>query len=120
MSVISRMRKQTCVYWPPKGDESGGLDFDAFGNRQWGTPYEMTCRWSFKRENIIIAKGVTYQTRAKVFTELDVRPGGVLYLGRLTEVDQSDPKSNDGAWEVVAFEKIPNFKTTEYLRKAWL
>lgn len=120
MGIITRMRKQICVYWPPAGDQSGQADFDAMGNRLWGTPYEMTCRWSFKRENILMDNGVTYQTRAKVFTQYDVRPGGVLYLGRLTAVDQDNPKSNDGAWEVVAFEKIPNFKATEFLRKAFL
>ena len=120
MGIIKSMQKQTAVYWPLKGDESGQQDYDAYGRPQWGTPYEVSCRWQDVSQQIIDARGMNTRTRAKVFVDRDVRFGGVLYLGRLGEVDQDDPKSNDGAWEIIRFDKMPDFKAKEYLRTAYL
>jgi len=120
MSIITRMRKQTAVYWPLKGDESGYQDFDAYGRPQWGTPYEIECRWEDVSQEVLAADATRVMTKAVVYVDRDVRAGGVLYLGRLTAVDQSDPKGNDGAWEIIRFDKLPNLRNTEYLRTAYL
>ena len=122
MSIITRMRKQTAVYWPLAGDESGQLDYDAFGRPQWGTPVQISCRWEDVSQEIIQPDGTNTMTKSVVYVDVDqdVRVGGVLYLGLLADVDQDDPKGNDGAWEIIRFDKLPDLKAREYLGKAYL
>ena len=45
MSIIDRSLKQTAVYWSLAGDDSGGDDFDEYGQPIFGTPVEIDCRW---------------------------------------------------------------------------
>jgi len=56
-----------------------------------------------------------------VYVESDVRVGGLLMLGELADVTDSDnPRNNMDAHEIRAFFKAPNLRATEYLRKAVL
>ena len=121
MSIITRMLKMTCVYWPPGGDDSGGFDFDDYGKPLYADAYELKCRWEDKAIEFISSTGTNEVSRSIVFVESDVRSGGVLFLGELTDLDSLIvPKDNDGAWEVRRFDKIPNLRVTEYVRKAYL
>lgn len=116
MSIITRMRKQICVYWPPADSP-----FDDYGQPQYGDAVEMTCRWEDKAEEFIGPTGSMEISRSKVFVESDVEPGGVLLLGDLESgTNLTVPKNNEGAWEIRAFDKIPNLKATEFLRRAFL
>lgn len=120
MSIISRMRKQTAVYWP-LDIESGGDKFDDYGQPVLSDPIEIKCRWEDVSEEFIGSDGTRQISNAKVYVDRDVDVGGVLMLGTLLDVSSADnPKGNIGAFEIRKFEKIPNLKATEFLRTAYL
>ena len=121
MSIITRMLKQTCVYWPLASAESGGLAYDDYGQPVVTDPIEITCRWEDVNEEFLDATGTKQMSRAVVYVDRDVSLGGILMLGELTDItDEDNPKENDGAWEIRKFDKLPNFRATEYLRTAYL
>ena len=121
MSIITRMLKQTAVYWPLAGANSGGDDFDNYGQPQVTTPVEVACRWEDKTEEFLDAQGHQQLSRAVVYVDADLDVGGILMLGDLDDITNPDNiKENEGAWEIRRFEKTPNFKATEFLRKAIL
>ncbi len=122
MSVISRMRKQTCVYWALRGVESGGEDYDEFGQPQYTDPVQLACRWEVKTVEFLSPQGTQELSNAVVYVDQDVDVGGVLMLGELTDIDSSltVPKQNEETWEIRRFEKLPNFRNTEFLRTVFL
>ena len=121
MSIISRMRRQTAVYWTLAASESAGEDWDDTGQPQWGEPVEIECRWEDVVEEFVDLKGTRQLSRSIVYVDRDVDNGGVLMLGELTDiVEEENVLENDGAWEIRKFDKIPNLKATEFLRMAYL
>ena len=121
MSIITRMRKQTAVYWALEGVESGGDDYDNFGQPQYTTPVELTVRWEARTEEFLDSQGTRVLSNAIVYAGQDVDIAGVLMLGELTDITDADnPKENDDAWEIKRFEKLPNLRNTEFLRTVFL
>jgi len=121
MGIITRMRKQTAVYWPLASSDSGGDDFDDYGQPIVTIPVEISCRWEDVSEEFIDAKGTRQVSRSKVYVDRDVDVGGILLLGTEDDItDLTNIKENEGAWEIRRFDRLPNLKTTEYLRTAWL
>ena len=122
MSIITRMRKQVCVYWGLASDESAGVAFDDYGQPILTDPVELDCRWEDVSEEFIAADGTRQFSNAKVYVEQDVDVGGVLMLGTIEAdiTDSSNVKENEGAWEIKRFDKLPTFKATEFLRTAFL
>lgn len=115
------MRKQVAVYWALEGSESGGDDYDNFGQPQYTTPIEIKCRWEAKIEEFVNASGTRILSNAIVYVDQDVDVGGVLMLGELTDITDSEvPKENDNAWEIQRFDNLPNLKVTEFLKTAYL
>ena len=121
MSIITKMLRQTAVYWAlASGDDVGT---DDFGQPivTASDPVEIQCRWEDDNVEFIAADGTKQLSRAVVYVSEDVALGGILMLG--TEDDITDAvniKENAGAWEIKAFGKLPNFKATEYLRTVYL
>lgn len=114
MSLITRMLKQTAVYWSP-------ATLDDFGQPTWNAGVEISVRWEDVTEEFMDADGNLTKSRAKVFVSQDVVTKGVLMLGALeSTVDDIDPKANSGAWEIRGFHKLPNIRATEFLRTAFL
>jgi len=121
MSIITRMLKQICVYWPPAEIDSGGDGFDNYGQPVVTTPSEVNCRWEDKAEEFIGVDGTKQISKAVVYVGEDVVIGGILMLGGLIDIiDDVNIKENDGAWEIKGFSKVPNLKATEFLRTAFL
>lgn len=121
MSIITRMLKQTCVYWEPASADSGGSDFDDYGQPVVTDPVELNCRWEDINEEFVGANGTRQLSKSKVYVESDVVVGGILMLGEIDDItDESNIKENEGAWEIKRFDKLPNLKNTEFLRTAWL
>lgn len=121
MSLIKRMRKQDAVYWALAGEESGGKDFDKYGQPVVTEPVAIKCRWDGKTEEFIDAKGTRLFSHAIVFVDRDVDVGGVLMLGTIADITNADvPKENANAWEIKRFDKIGNLRATEFLLKAYL
>ena len=122
MGIITRMLRQTCVYWALAGVESGGSDYDEHGQPQYTDPEELNCRWEVKTVEFLGPSGTQELSNAVVYVDQDVDVGGVLMLGELVDIDSSltVPKQNEETWEIRRFEKLPNLKNTEYLRTVYM
>jgi hypothetical protein len=113
MSILTKMLKQTAVYWAPdsmRGD--GTWTFD--------DPIEIKCRWQDTQEQFIDKNGQVRISSAKVFVDRDLKGGGFLWQGSLVDLESTNPKENEGAYEIMKFGKMPNLKATKFLRTAIL
>jgi len=121
MSIITRMLKMTCVWWPLASSESGGIAKGVYGETLYSDPLEISCRWEDRSEEYLNDKDEVQISNAVVYVDRDVVKGGVLMLGELTDItNDSSPLGNLNAWKIQKFEKLPNLKVTEYLRTAYL
>ena len=121
MGIITRMLKQTAVWWPLSSAESAGIDYDNYGQPVVADPVEIDVRWEDVSEEFLDRNGTVQLSRARVYVDRDVEVGGILMLGELTDItDENNPKENDNAWEIRRVEKLPNLKNTEYLRTCYL
>ena len=117
MRIITKMLKQTAVYW-----ELSSLEFDNYGQPIPITPIEIKVRWEDIGEQFLDENGTMQLSRAKVFVDRDVDVGGVLMLGELDSgvMDLDDIKENDNAWEIRRFEKLPTLNAKQFLRTVFL
>ena len=122
MGIITRMLKQTAVYWALEGSEVGGDNYGNYGQPQYTVPVEIECRWEVVTVEFLDASGTIILSNAVVYVDRDVDVGGVLMLGELTDIDSSltTPKQNDETWEIKRFEKLPNLKNSQFLRTVYL
>jgi hypothetical protein len=115
VSLISRMRRQKAVYWPPDGGGSV---------RGFSDPVEIDCRWEDVHELFLDERGTERVSNAKVYVDRDVSVGGLLRLGELATVPYPyDPmdegnREESSVYEIRKFEKLPDLKVREYLRTA--
>ena len=121
MGVITKVLKQTCVWWDVTTSTSGGIGRDANGQPILTSPVEISCRWTDKTQEYIDSTGAKQMSHTGVMVDRDVTIGGVLMLGELTDIINAvNVKENDNAWEIKSFKKVSNFRNTEYFRKALL
>lgn len=127
MGIITKMRRQNAIYWPP-------ATADDFGRPGYGALVELVLdgannyrvRWEDRVEEFIDAQGTTKQSSAVVYVPLlpdssEVQVGGWLWLGDRDDLtDETDPRENAGAYEVQRLDKLPTLKATEWLRTAYL
>ena len=115
MSIITKMRKQKCVYW-------GSPVSDGFGGHTFATAVEIDCRWEDKQELFVDAEGNEVLSQAVVYVDRDTDLNGYLWLGVESDLDSNhtDPQVIDGAKPIRKRDKLPNLRATEYLRTAWL
>ena len=114
MSIITKVLKQTAIYWAPTGG------FDKFGQALFSAPEEITCRWIDKTEEVITPDGTKVLSQSRAMVSKDVQVGGILMLGELDSTVDAIPKNNPGAHEIVQFGKVPNFRCTEFVRTAYM
>lgn len=114
MGIITRMRKQTAVYWAPRAER------DVYGRLQFEDPVEVDCRWEDVSEEFVDQNGARQVSRARVYVDRDMEIGSLLMLGELTDElsNLQDPHTYDGVWSVRSFQKTPNLRNTETLRMA--
>ena len=115
MSIITRMRKQTLVYW-------GSPVPDGYGGATFAAAVELSCRWEDKQELFVAPNGKEVLSQSVVYVGVDVDIGGYLYLGLESDLDSNhtNPEIISGAREIRQFSKLPTLRATEYLRTAWL
>lgn len=128
MSIITKMRRQDAIYWPP------GIA-DDYGRRVFGTLIELVqlpggasfrVRWEDRIEEFIDSAGTVCRSSAVVYVPIllsgsEVALGGYLWLGlRADLVSETDPLQNPGAYEVRRVDHLPNLKNTERLRTVYL
>jgi len=114
-TFIEKVCVQTAVYWGnPQDDGYGKYTFDA--------AVEIDCRWEGKVAVVLDRMGKEVMTDAQVMVTQDLDIGGFLYLGSLDDLSsEPDPYEVEDAYEIMAFEKIPLFcSTDEFVRKAFL
>lgn len=123
---------QRAVYWHPKivGDE---------GQKGFEAPVEIVCRWEQVAESFLDRNtGNEALSKSKVFCDRDLKELGVLWLPPGSGLDagtgdildegaalsaltsEDSPLSNDGAFEIRRFDKIPDFDGEEFVRIAYL
>lgn len=125
MGIIQFVKKvcvQTAVYWDaPVPDGYGGMLFDY--------PREIKCRWEDKRRLFRATNGNEFETKAEILVTEDVVLQGWMYLGSLDDISSSEDSSGteinpmdvEGAYEIVAFDKIPLYRsTTKFVRTVFL
>ncbi len=114
MGIISKMRKQTAVYWALSS-------VNTYGENQYAAPVEIACRWEDVSVEFLDNDGSTQMSRARVYVDRDVIIGSVLMLGVIADItDEVNIKENAGAWEIRKFDNLPNLKATEFLKTAML
>lgn len=115
MSIIDRMRKQTCIWWKFK-------DFGVDGQPTYLDPIEIDCRWEDTAAEYIDREGVTNVSRSVVYVGEDCKIGDILMLGELesgTEL-QEIPLQNEGALEIKQFSIVPDLRNRKVLKTAYL
>ena len=65
MSIITKMRKQTAVYWALSS-------YDEYGQPTWDSPVEIECRWEDKSEEFIVSDGTRQVSNAIVYVDRDM------------------------------------------------
>lgn len=115
--LISRMRKQTAVYWSTPVE-------DGYGGAAFADPVEITVRWEERQELFIDQMGNEVRSNAVAYVGQDVDLGGYLYLGELTDLDSTVIEPADvttgNVYEIRGFSKSPTIGGTKFVRKAWL
>lgn len=107
---------QTAVYWDnPTNDGYGGRTFD--------DPAEVDCRWEERKELFIDTTGQEQQSSAIVYVSEDVVVGGYLFLGDLGDLssgEEADPQTAENTYEIRGFNKSPDKKADDFMRKVYL
>lgn len=116
-NIVSRMYKQTAVYW-------GSPVNDGFGGKTFAEPIEIQCRWENKKELLKDVQGNEIVATSIVYVLQDMDEQGYLYLGLLDDfdspIDINNPKKIDNAYEIKRFDKLPSIKGNEFIRKVYL
>jgi len=127
MGILSRMRKQNAIYWPPAlPDDFGRICFGSLVELTFSGGVNARVRWEDTIEEFLDDKGTTRASNATVFVPglpdgSEIKVGGFLWLGdRANLTSETEPGENESAFEIRRMDKVPNFKATEFLRTAKL
>lgn len=113
MSLISRMRRQDAVYWPPL------VRADRFGQERFGEPVAIRCRWESNISQRIEQNGTVHVVTDMAYVDRQLSLGGRLALGSLDEMENvATPTA--ASQEIVAFSELPNLRNTETLYTAFM
>lgn len=99
----------TITYWSATPDRYGGFTF--------GAPTAVKARWQDTVEVTINSNGDSIVSRAIVFVATDVDVNGYLYNGVSIA---ADPTTLPTAHKIQRFDKSPNIRYSDYLRKVTL
>ena len=86
MSILTRMLRQSAVYWGPPVD-------DGDGSFTWPEPEEINCRWEDVEGAVKDPMTHDVFNDSTVYVDRDVEVNGYLYLGSLSDVSGIDPDS---------------------------
>lgn len=117
MSLISKMRRQRATFW------ERSTTTDKYGRYTYAAPEEIRCRWEDVAEEYKDPRsGETKVSRSTVYVDREMKVGDVLKKGAPISSTPADPKTpgTEGAFEIQAFENLPNLKATEFLYTARL
>jgi len=110
MSIITKMLKQTAVYWgAPTNTGEPDLSYPS--------PVEISCRWEEVDGRVLDPLSNDEVDKSTVYVDRDVEVGGYLWLGSLSEAPE-DPTTLREAVRITGFQKLPNLRAKEFLRIA--
>lgn len=110
------IRKQTAVYWKRSG-------VDGFGRSLFDSPVEMEVRWVDKADLFTDSNGQEARSSSVVYPSKRVFLGDYFWPGNLSDLSESeqiDPILKEGAKEVRGATRVPNYKCSFYINKAFL
>jgi hypothetical protein len=110
---IKKFLKQKAVYW-------GAPTPNGFGGYDYADPIEIPVRWTDKQELFIDYKGESVLSRARLMIDQDVEVKGMFALTTLLELSSSQAPSDNAAYEIRAFQKMPDVRAKTYVRQVWL
>lgn len=113
MGVITTMRRGKAIWWSKTGR---GVS----GDPTFAAPVEISCRWEDVQERFIDLVGAEVVSSALVYVDRDMKAGDFLQRGELESGTPANPTDSSEAWEMRDWNKLPNFKETEYLRSTHL
>lgn len=109
---VSSILKQKAVYWAPK-------ELDKNGNPVFDEPVEVKCRWTDMQRLYLKPNATQSVSRCIVLVDRDLLIGGMIWLGKLADVeDQDEPSENKGAYIIEAFNKVPDVSAHKFVREA--
>ena len=116
MGFVSKFLKQKAVLWknPVPGQ---------FGKYIFDIGIEIDVRWEDKMVKIRNNKNMEVLSKARIMVDVDIEPGEYLYLGELNSLtvqEQANPFLIEDAYEILAKEKTPNIRATDFVRTAWV
>ena len=113
MSIIKKMRKQTCVWWA-RGD------VDKYGRATYASPVELACRWDDAGAEFRNTVGAIEMSEATVYPDQICGVGDMMKKGDLDSLTLDDPTEDIAAFEIRRFDQTPNLRATETLFTAHL
>jgi hypothetical protein len=117
--IIKKFCKQKAVYW-------GSPANDGYGGFTYATAVEIDVRWEDAIRNLTHPMGEEVFSKATVLVQQDVDLHGYLFLGTLADLNAmtgitlTNPKTIDTAFEIIAFDKVPDIKARQYVRTVYL
>jgi hypothetical protein len=123
MSIITKMRKQTCVLFKRSKTP------DVYGRYIYESGVELICRWENKLSEYVDAEGTRQVAQSVIYPAQLPAMSDFLYEGTLEDLqtlssggqslDLTCPETIPGIVRVCAIEKIPNLKNSETLYIAY-
>jgi len=109
-NVIKKFAVQTAVYWAtPTNDGDGNMTYDS--------PVEILVRWDDKTQVVTDSSGKERTSNAEILTNQEMVEEEFLYNGSLADFpsgqDLSNPKTVEGAYEIITKMKVPAVKSTD-------
>jgi hypothetical protein len=110
---IRKFLKQKAVYW-------GAPVPDGFGGHTYADPIEIPCRWTDKQELFVNYAGDQVLSKAKLMVDQDLVVKGMVALMQLVDLSSTQLPADNNAFEIRAFQKMPDVRAKMYVRQAWL
>ena len=110
---IKKFLKQKAVYW-------GAPVPNGFGGFSYSDPIEIAVRWTDKQELFLNYNGEQVLSRAKLMLDQDVEVRGMIALTTLAALDMGQLPEENAAYEIRAFQKMPDVRAKQYVRQVWL
>lgn len=111
---IRKFLRQTAVYWAPYAP-------DGFGGMEYEIPVEIPVRWTDKQELFINDKMETQLSKAVIMVDVDLAVNGMISLMSISDLVIGDySPAGDSAYKIKAFQKMPDVKAKQFVRKVWV
>lgn len=101
---------QDATYWPI-------VSVDSFNKPVYGSPVPIKCRWQDKQELFRSVEGEQLVSQAVIYPDRPVLRKGYLYRGIIAT---SDPRTVEGAHQIIQIGDSPSLGGTRTLYKVFL